>query len=217
MKINIYAMKILINSLAVLSFGIILFSCNKREIIPAPEKKVELKNHFYGKINGSDLELTQNVNGYIGSSGVDLIINSSTLDSAIYHSVFSSPNTSQAVSVGHGSIVFDANASDRPSIGTFESFYQSGLNLAPMFFPAGLKGFAFTFTDGSAREWKSKDFGTANYSKMAIESDASGDYAKFKVNFETKVYHTHLNIVTQLLETDSMTVTDAIYTGWYKR
>ena len=100
-------MKYFVKSLAVFSLGVVVFSCNKREIIPPPEPKVELKTHFYGKINGSDLELTQNVNGYTGSSGVDLLINANTLDSAIYHSKHSSPHTLQSVSVGHGSLIFD--------------------------------------------------------------------------------------------------------------
>ncbi|MCO5259808.1 MAG: hypothetical protein M9916_06660 [Crocinitomicaceae bacterium] len=210
-------MKYIFKPLAVLMIGVALFSCNKREIIPAPTPKVDLKNHFYGKINGTAVELTQNVNGYTGASGVDLIINANALDSAIYHSIFSSSNSSQQVNIAHGCIVFDANASERPSVQTFESFYQSGLNLSPLFNANGLNGFSFSFTDGAGKEWKSKTFGTANYTKMAIESDESGDYAKYKVEFETKVYNTHLDVVTQNYVTDSMTVTDAVYTGWYKR
>ena len=104
-----------------IALSILIFSCNKREIIPAPEPKVELKNHFYGKINGSDLELTQNVNGFSGTSGLDLIINASTLDSAVYHSIFASTQTSQKVNIGHGSIVFDWNASERPTLNAFET------------------------------------------------------------------------------------------------
>lgn len=211
-------MKYFVKSFAVLSLGILIFSCNKREIIPAPERKVDLKNHFYGKINGVDVvELTQNVNGFRGTSGVDLIINASTLDSAIYHSIFASTESLQGISVGHGSIVFDWNASDRPTLANFESFYLSGPNQNPVFAPGGLTGFTFTYTDGSGRNWRSNANGLVAYSSMAIESDDSGDYAKFKVAFETEVFHTYYDPVLQVDVTESMLITDAVYTGWYKR
>lgn len=215
-------MKYFVKSLAVFSLGVVVFSCNKREIIPPPEPKVELKTHFYGKINGSDLELTQNVNGYTGSSGVDLLINANTLDSAIYHSKLSSTQTLQSVSVGHGSLIFDWGASERPTLATFESFYLSGLNQQPVFSTSGLSGFTVTYTDGSGKEWRSNSNSSypqekAEYKSMATESDKNGDYAKFKVNFDTYVYHTYFDNVDQLYITDSILITDAVYTGWYKR
>lgn len=210
-------MNYILKSVAVLSLGIAFFSCNKREIIPAPTSKVDLKSHFYGKINGTNIELTQNVNGYAGTSGVDLIVNANTLDSAIYHSKFSSSNSLQQVNIAHGSIVFDANASERPSVSTFESFYLSGPNLVPSFSVNGLGGISFSFTDGSGKEWKSKTIGTAQYTKMGVESDENGDYAKFRVEFDTRVYYSYLDVPTQTTITDSMEVVDAVYTGWYKR
>lgn len=210
-------MKYFVKSIAALALIGIVFSCNKREIIPSPERKVELKNHFYGKINGSDIELTQNVNGFSGTSGVDLIINSSTMDSAVYHSVFSSTQTAQSVSIGHGCIVFDWNASERPTLANFESFYLSGLNQSPVFAANGLGGFTFTYKDGSGKIWKSGTVGTANYTSMSIESDGSGDYAKFRVVFDTEVSRTYYDPVLEIDVTDYMTVTDAVYTGWYKR
>lgn len=210
-------MKYFVKSLAALALVGFLFSCNKREIIPPPERKVELKNHFYGKINGSDVELTQNVNGFSGTSGVDLIINASTMDSAVYRSDFSSTQTAQSVNIGHGCIVFDWNASERPTLANFESFYLSGVNQSPLFAPNGLTGFTFTYKDGSGKIWKSGTIGTANYTSMSIESDASGDYAKFRVVFDTEVSRTYYDPVLEIDVTDHMPVTDAVYTGWYKR
>lgn len=215
-------MKYLVRSLAVLSLGVVVFSCNKREIIPPPEPKVELKNHFYGKINGSDIELTQNVNGYTGSAGVDLIINATTLDSAVYHSIFSSTQSLQAISVGHGSLVFDWGASERPTLATFESFYLSGLNQEPDFSLSGLNGFTVTYTDGAGKDWKSNSNHSypqesVEYNSMATESDSKGDYAKFKVSFNTYVYHTYYDNIQDIYVTDSILITDAVYTGWYKR
>lgn len=211
-------MKYLLKSFAVLSLGVMIFSCNKREIIPPPEPKVELKNHFYGKINGADLELTQNVNGFTGTSGVDLIINATTLDSAVYHSIFSSTQTSLAVSVGHGCIVFDWNSSERPTLASFDGFFSNTLNHTPLFTTNGLMGFTFTYTDGAGLQWKSGTLGSVNYSSMSIESDASGDYAKFRVHFtDTEISRTYFDPILDDYVTDYMMVTDATYTGWYKR
>lgn len=210
-------MKYLIKPLAVLSLGILIYSCNKREIIPPPERKVELKNHFIGKINGSDIELTLNVNGYSGTSGVDLIINASTLDSAVYYSSFKSTQTPQAITVGHGSLIFDWGASERPTLATFESFYMSGLNLTPVLSGSGLNGFMVTYTDGTGKEFKSNTVGNVTYATMAIESDSSGDYAKFKVGFDAEVSRTYFDVDAGMDVTDYIMITNAVYTGWYKR
>jgi hypothetical protein len=210
-------MKYFVKSLTALALVGMVFSCNKREIIPPPERKVELKNHFMGKIGGTDVELTQNVGGFSGTSGVDLIINAGTMDSAVYHSVFSSTQTSQAVSIGHGCIIFDWNASERPTLANFESFYLSGANQSPPFMPNGLSGFVFKYTDGSGKVWRSGTTGTVNYTSMSIESDPSGDYAKFKVYFDTEVSRTYYDPILEVDVTDYMMVTDAVYTGWYKR
>lgn len=149
-------MKYAFISLSFLIAGIITFSCNKREIIPAPEPKVDLKNYFYGRINGAEVELTQNVNGYSGTSGVDLIINATSTDSAVYHSTFSSDQSPLSISVGHGSLIFDwTSGNERPSLSIFESFYLASINQTPLFSTNGLSGFTVTLKDGSGKEWKS--------------------------------------------------------------
>jgi hypothetical protein len=215
-------MKYIFKTVAVLALGITVFSCNKREIIPAPIPKVELKNHFIGNINGAIVELTENVNGYSGTSGVDLIINASSMDSAVYHSIFKSSQSLQKVTVGHGSLVFDWNASERPILSAFESFFLASINQTPPFSTSGLTGFTVSYTDGSGKEWKSNANGSypnedVTYNSMAIESDSSGDYAKFKVSFDTYIYNTYYDNVNLVYITDSLLVTDAVYTGWYKR
>lgn len=219
---KIITMKYLAKTMMAIAFGAAIVSCNKREIIPAPEPRVELKNHFIGKIGATVIELTQNVNGYDGTSGVDLIINATTLDSAIYHSTFSSSQSLRAISVGHGSLVFDAASSEHPSKAQFESFYKSGLNQSPAFSTSGLHGFTVTYTDGAGKQWRSNAthaYGqeSAEYVKMDVESDKTGDYAKFKVKFNTYVYNTYFDEQAQTNKTDSLLMTDAVYTGWYKR
>lgn len=209
-------------SIAFFAFGLLIFSCNKREIIPAPEPKVELKNHFFGKVQGSPVELTQNVNGFKGSSGVDLVINASALDSAVYHSVFSSTSSMQSISIGHGSLIFDWEATQKPSMSIFESFFLPLVNQQLPYASNGLTGFSVKYTDGSGRVWKSNNNGSyinenASYSTMSMGSDSSGDYAKFRLGFDTYVYRTYLDPVTSTNVTDSILITDAVYTGWYRR
>ena len=213
------------NALKTLTFaGLLLatYSCNKREIVPAPEPKVDKKCHFFGRINGADVELTENVNGYTGSSAIDLIVNSSTLDSAAYLSTLSSTSQSQMARVGHGSLVFDWGTSERPMLSNFQGFFSQAINLNPNFSTRGLKGFCFTYVDIAGREWKSNSNHSylnekALYTYTSSESDATGDYLKFQVEFDTYIYRTWMNVIDSLYYTDSMLVTDAVYTGWYKR
>lgn len=215
-------MKYLFKTLTFAGVLVAVAACNKREIIPAPEPVVDLKNHFYGKINSSEVELTQNVNGYVGSSDLDLIVNSNTLDSAIYLSTMSSPSANQLVKVGHGSLLFDWGASERPTLASFESFFLAAPNLQPSFSTRGLNGFCFIYVDASGKEWKSNQNHSyldenVTYLSTSKESDTSGDYMKFKVEFETFIYHTYYHLIDSVYYTDSMLVTDAVYTGWYKR
>lgn len=205
---------------ALLAIGLSTYSCNKREIIPAPEPKVDLEVHFYGKIDGTDIELTQNVNGYTGSSDADFIITASSIDSAIYYSTMASNQSLLSITVGHGSIPYDANTSSRPSLAQFESFYTSHLQPDVTF--DGRDGFVIIYKDALGKTWKSNDLGAfpaedVLYTVVEKESDESGDYIKFKVNFETMIYHTYYDEILEVDVTEEMLITDAVYTGWYKR
>lgn len=203
-------------SIALIALGLSVFSCNKREIIPAPTPKVDLECHFYGKLNNTDLELTQNVNGFDGSSDADFTITASGIDSAVYYSSMSSNETLQAITIGHGSIEFDAASSSKPTLALFNNFFLT--HLEPTISLSGKSGFMVRYKDPQGRTWESNEnasYPTENvlYTVIEQESDASGDYTKFKVNFETYVYY--YDVI--LDETDSILITDAVYTGWYQR
>lgn len=195
---------------------LVSIACNKREIIPAPVKKVALESHFSGKINGTDVEFTEDVLGYAGSSTNDLQVNALALDSAVYYSTISSPSQSLSITVGHGSIQYDANSSSIPTLSLFNNFYTT--NLTPVFSNNAKNGFIVQFRDGQGRTWKSNEAHilpteSVLYSNVSQESDANGDYSRFKVAFNTYVYYFD-NI---LLQMDSLAITNATYTGWYKR
>lgn len=203
-------------ALAAFSF----FSCNKREIIPAPTPKVELKNHFIGTINSTEIELTQNVNGYEGSSDVRTIISPDALDSAIYQSVFKSNDQMQSIKVLHGSILFDASANARPSLAYFNSFYRT--NDQPTFSNLGYNGISIEYHDASGKMWRTNQLNTspvenANYIFLEQKTDASGDYMKFKLNFNTNLYREELDPISNTMVERMITITNATYTGWYKR
>lgn len=195
-------------------------ACNKREIIPAPEVKIELENSFIGKINGSTVEFTQNVGGYAGSSEADFVINAGGDDRAVYYSTMSSSTDTRSISVGHGSIIFDANASSVPSLDVFNSFYTNAANIQPDFSNGGTAGFRVKFKDAAGREWSSNEnhsypLENAVYTNIRQESDNTGDYSSFRMDFAGYVYRSWTDGVDTY--TDSLLITDAIFKGWYKR
>lgn len=196
--------------------SIALFSCNKHEVIPPPKPQVDLESHFFGEINGTDIELTQNVNGYSSESQVDLIISATDIDRAVYYSEMSSNQSLFSVKVGHGSILFDASTSSTPTLALFNNFYSN--NLQPDFSVAGQNGFVVSIRDNSGKTWESNEdhiylTEDVNFSNIRQESDESGDYNKFICTFDTYVYNT--DPITLLK--DSMLITNATYEGWFKR
>lgn len=197
-----------------------IISCNKREIIPAPQKKVELKNHFIATINGTEIELTQNVNGFTGSSDARFIVSPDALDSAIYQSDFKSPTSLQSIKVLHGSVLFEASTNSRPSLAYFKSFYT--LNNQPNFSNQGNNGIAFEYHDASGKAWKTKEantqpFENAHYVYLEQTTDATGDYMKFKLNFTTVVYRDEFDPINNTTIEHALPISNGTYTGWYKR
>lgn len=196
--------------------AVVFFSCNKHEVIPAPVPKADLETHFFGTIGGSDVELTENVNGYSGNSAADFIISAGGIDSAVYYSQFSSNVSSLSIKVGHGSVEFDNGSSSSPTLSAFNNFYNN--NLTPLFSTNGKNGFTVTYVDGNGRTWQSNEdhllpTESVEYTNVSQESDNTGDYTKFTVTFNCYVYS--FNVVTGIV--DQLPITDAVYKGWYKR
>lgn len=203
------------------ALGLLAIGCNKHEVIPPPVPMVELESHFIGRIDGTDLEITEYVNGFEGTSDADFEINASSIDRAAYYSILSSSQTTQSVSIGHGSVFFDAGTASRPPLSQFNSFYST--NLEPQVSGDAFDGFVFKYIDAGNREWTSDAMHILPtedvlYSNIKQESDSTGDYHKFIVTFETYVYRWYPDPLDPLvLLKDSLAVTDAVYKGWYKR
>ena len=207
-------LKIAIAATMTVVFGI--SSCIEHEVIPAPSPMVELSCHFIGTINGSNIELTENVLGYsCATSEAKILLPSPSLSSASYFSEMLSSSSPLSVKVALGSALWDASSAFDPEVTTFNAFH--GSNLTPNFSLSGGAGFEFSFRDGTGVTWVSNansvNFQDVVFSNIIQESDTSGNYSKFKCNFECYVYHT--DAVTLAL--DSLHVQAAEYEAWFKR
>jgi len=203
------------NIFCVFAVCTLLLACNNREVVPAPKQNVRLDNRFYGKIDNVDVELTRNVNGYIGGVHRHTIFHSNEIDSVTYYSSFKSPSSPEAIMVGHGSIITELETDQSsPDKQTFENFYTNYANQTPKFSTNAVEGVYVEYTDKTGTVWKSNQkhsypLENAQYQKMSIQSDPSGgDYALFTITFGTYLYSS---------TGDSVLLSNAHYTGWYSR
>lgn len=200
----------------ILLAGFGLQSCIDHEVIPAPTPTVELKCHFLGTINNTDIEFTQNVNGYFcDPNKAKYILPSPQWSTAVYYSEIKSAQSSISVKIGLGSATWDAASASDPTLTIFNTFFTN--NLTPFFSNNGTAGFEFRYKDASGRVWASHE-NSVNaqnvvFSNTSQESDVNGDYSKFTCTFNCYVYHQ--DQVT--LDWDSLRVQNATFKGWFKR
>lgn len=207
-------MKFTIAAFVALSFG--LNSCIEHEVIPAPVPMVDLSCQFDGIINGTDVQLTENVTGYYcNTSKAKILLPPPSLSSAVYYSEMLSSQSPISIKVGLGSVMWDMSTAADPTLGLFNAFHA--LNTTPTFSNSGSTGFEVTFRDGSGSSWVSKqnstNFQDVTFSSLTQESDTAGDYAKFTCSFDCYVYRT--NPIT--LVVDSINIQAATFKGWFKR
>jgi len=198
-------------------------SCIEHEVIPPPVPMVDLTCHFYGEINGAEIELTENVLSYTNVSTKDqIILAAPAFSSAVYYSQMQSPIVNTAIKVGLGSVSWDATVAPDPSLSTFNGFMLT--NDLPSYSNNGTNGFEVTFTDGSGREWDSNE-NSANVQNVAFtgitqESDSTGDYSLFICNFDCYAYSLNpdsLALPVPVVHIDSISIQNAVYQGWFKR
>jgi hypothetical protein len=203
-------------------------SCIKHEIIPAPKPKVTLDCNFRGFINGTDTELTKNVNGYyLEADKSKFIAPGNEPSKAVYFANMRSAETLKFIRISIGSILWDANVSANPTLTLFNQFMNS--NLTPNYSIDAAAGFEVMYRDAAGVVWKSKDTDPVQeveFSNIKQESDETGDYSKFICSFSTVVYHTFLegdpdpNDPEEILTADieySFPINDAVFKGWFKR
>ena len=209
--------------IALFVFGsVFLAGCPKHEIIPAPTPKVELESSFIGIVNGSQLELTQNVDGYyLDATKTKYIQPSPTPSLATYYANMKSSNGLVSIRVGLGSLQFDGSASSDPSLTAFNSFFTSNTN--PVYATGAANGFEVVYRDGSGNVWTSdasQPGQTVEFTGIVQKSDGSGDYSKFTCTFTCNVYRDVPDTSTPDPNdsiTLSLAINNGILKGWFKR
>jgi hypothetical protein len=196
-------------------FGsVFLAGCPKHEIIPAPTPKVELNAHFVGVINGSNTEITEGVGGfYLLANKSKIILPSPSLSSAVYNADFKTDQSLISLKISLGSIFWDASLASDPSLAQFNDFFDLTSSLSPDYTAGAAQGFEVIYRDGFGNIWtsNSSDPGTVTFSDIVQESDATGDYSKFTCEFDCILYR------TVGVNTYTLAIEDAVYTGWFKR
>jgi hypothetical protein len=201
--------------ISVVITSIILISCIKHEVIPAPEHKATLKAYFTGKINNSTTEYTENVNGYFGAASQSkIVLPSGQTSSVIYLFEMKSSNAGQnsKIQIGLGSLTWDQANSTGPDLTTFNNFFTTRPN--PTYSNNGTSGFYVSYTDNAGVVWSSKDNSihpkSVNFSSISQESDPNGDYSKFSCTFSCYVY-------SNAAIPDSMSISNGQVKGWFQR
>lgn len=222
-----------------------IFSCVKHEVVPAPVPTVDLEAHFTGLINGTDVEYSEDVEGYNGTSSFVQYINSSSaeIDTTVYFSTMESDLVGPYITIGIGGISWDASSLSTPSLTQFTDFFTSKGPDADGNFPTinysleAKTGFQVTYKDKDGHVWKSSlkhdmnlfdspvlPGGTPTFSDVKIESDNSGDYAKFTAKFGCELYRFVEYIINDVAPFDTLdriyetiTIEDGIFSGWIKR
>lgn len=208
-------------------FGFIIHSCIKHEVIPAPEQKANLKAYFNGTIvtssNGnpvsSNVEYTENVNGYSGTANKSQVIlpgGQASSVSYLFTIQSSQGNFISKIQIGLGSITWDQANSTGPTTTQFNSFFNT--NTAPDYSDLAVDGFMVNYTDNSGNSWKSKETSpnsqSVNFTNVSQESDPNGDYSKYTCTFSCWVYKpSTINIG----EEDSILIQNAQLIGWFQK
>jgi len=202
--------------------GLVISSCIKHEVVPAPVPQADLYCHFAGNIGGDSTEFTQNVSYYDGFAGLNYEENFG-IASAKYYFNMQSTTQVEAIGVMLGSITWSvASGNGAPALGTFNEFFLDN-DLPPYTMDAN-NGFQVLYTDVSGNLWNSVDTVPSNqsveFTNIVQESDEAGDYSKFKCSFDTKVYRRWWD--NTILPSgdwvyDSISITNAELIGWFER
>lgn len=204
--------------------GLLFSACIKHEVIPAPIPTVDLQSHFFGIINGTDVDYTENVDGYAHiSTKVKVVQPPGAVSKATYFSQMSSTQVLPRIKVGLGSVNFDSGVASDPTLILFNNFFPA--NDLPVYSDLGVAGFEVSFLDAGGREWLSSEFSShptasVEFTGIKQESDENGDYSQFICNFESMVYSLNpdsLALLPPVAHIDSILIEEAIYQGWFQR
>jgi hypothetical protein len=214
---NIAAMKnYKVGLIVLIALVSLLQSCIKHEVIPAPVPAVDLSCNFLGTIDGTSIELTENVAGYAGKATKNLtILPGPAVSSAAYNFEMSSPTSMNSVKIVLGSVLWNSSVSISPDLTAFNVFHTT--SVSPVYSTSGTSGLEVSFRDGSGLIWtskqNSKNAQNVSFTGITQESDSSGDYSKFTCNFNCYVYHQD----PSSLLWDSLNIKNGTLKGWFQR
>ena len=200
-------------------FLVILFSssCIEHEVIPPPVNTVDLNCYFVGFVNGTQVEFTQNVQGY-GSEVVNFedINPSPSPSKKTYGSKIKSFYYPQAIRLKYGTLDWDAAANSQPTVTMFNDYHQLAAASPVGFSDDGLNGIEIEYIDNNGVSWLSRETDPgqeATFNILSQASDNTGDYSIFECDFTCKVWR----INPQTSQDEYLDITNAKFTSWFKR
>ena len=210
-------MRILKPFTLLLFVGLIFSSCIEHEVIPAPETTVDLNAAFIGFVNGTQVEFTQNVNGY-GAVAINAedINPSPTPSHMTYGSKIKSIYNDQAIRVKFGTLDWDVSQNSYPTVSMFNDWLNTWSNTPVSFSDQGLSGMEIEYTDNLGVSWVSRESDLGQTGTFVIkkqESDNTGDYSLFECTFSCLVWR--INPQTNLDE--SLNIENGKITSWFKK
>lgn len=212
--------------------GVLLSSCVKHEIIPAPEPRVDLKAHFQGNISGTYTEFTENIDGFAMEAGRDKQVNSTGFSKAIYNSKIFSPQKNVSLTLLIGELQWDGSMSDDPNVIAFKKLF---VNYPIPKFNIGANAivndssstFDIRYKDVNGNIWKADPNYTnkVEFTYLSQESDKTGDYMKYIAKIDARMYrdwyeyvYSDLGVITDsTLQHAEWLLTEGILRGWFKR
>ena len=209
---------IIIAAFSITSLLMMSVSCVEHEVVPPPNNDIDLNAHFEAYVNGTQVEMTQNVSGYIGSASNTSIINASPIASQmVYSARMSSFQQTKAIEVKLGALNWDAAVDIEPTKSMFADFHNGSASANILFSDQALNGFEVRYTDDSGMEWvsmqNSNSAQNVTFSNISQASDNHGDYSRFECNFSCYVY----KVDVQSGNVDSLQIQSGKFNGWFIR
>lgn len=188
--------------LGIAALSILSFSCDRHEIIPAPDPIVEFDCSFSAIISDTISVLyTDGVDGYQCQSTSTKVVNSNSAanSSAIYEMDIFSENNNGGANIKHGTLFWQSN-DDNPTLKNFEDFFNE---TEYVFETDGEEGVEITWYDDAGKAWVTDTMYNADgtlsnntdsvnifeYTSIAQESDTL-DYILFEASFDCILFRT---------------------------
>lgn len=208
---------------AILSLSVaalMIFSCIKHEIIPAPTPKVELKSKFTGTINGTLVEFNEGIDGYTCSVPNETnLLSPPAQSSEIFCSEIGSATATSSIKIRLGKISWTGAAQTDLPLSSFNSFFTQTSNILPPYKDDCSNGINVVYKDANGTVYTSNEnsvnFQDAKFTNITQESDDTGDYSKYLCTFNCYVYYSSGPSPAPGL--DSVRIQNGQFKGWFRK